>query len=201
MAGNRYFSLSLTAIFFLLIGFLRLTFASPTEFFEGDDAAIAAGVSRLCSEEEIGPYFHHPPRYDQDEFAKYKASLSQGKAGIIPERLVAPKDKPFYRYELMTGVYFLGKISCSWGDAAERMLALTFFAGSLFPVFLALFLTKLFSPLRPIVFPAAYLAIAISPELWITGSTYINDKIFSITFLAAAMLLVLYGEGGGYREL
>ena len=94
----------------------------------------------------------------------------------------------------MTGVYFLGKITCSLGEAGTRMLMLCFIAGTFTPLLLALFLFKLFRPLPSIALPLIYLLIAISPELFVSGSVYINDKILAVFWLSAAILLAIYGR-------
>ncbi len=45
----------------IVLAVLRLTFVPPSYFFEGDDAALAVGVARMCEKDEIGPYFMQPP--------------------------------------------------------------------------------------------------------------------------------------------
>ena len=62
-------------------------------------------------------------------------------------------------------------------------------AGTLLPIFLALFLLRSFGPYPPYAFPLCYAFIALSPEVWVSGSAYINDKIVASCFLAGCLYL------------
>lgn len=185
-------------VFFLSLVFgiaiLRWRLVQPIDFIEGDGPAIAAGISRLCSEQDIGPYYFHPPSFSRSEFRAYmKNSGSDGELSIL-DRFKNPSTPPFYRYHSMTGVYFLGKLTCAMGEAAPRIDRICFIAGTLFPIFLALFLFQMFRPLPAIALPLFYLLIALSPELWISGSAYFNDKILAVCFLAFSLFILTYGN-------
>ncbi len=196
MVGNRVLSLSLVVVCMLAVGVLRWAYATPTEFIEGDDAAIAAGVARICVREDIGPYYFHPPRFLEFEYRAYLQEIKGADELRTLERFSHPVFPPFYRYHTMTGVYFLGKLTCALGAAGARMLMLCFIAGTFTPVLLALFLFKLFRPLPLIALLLIYLMIAISPELFVSGSVYINDKILAVFCLSSAFLFAIYGREG-----
>jgi hypothetical protein len=192
MAKVKLFSLSLLAILIIITAYLRWSYAPPTEFFEGDDAAIATGVAHICTEGNIGPYFHSPPHLRKYEYRAFLLALEGEGEPPILEKFKNPQPPPYYRYNTMTGVYFLGALTCNWGEASQRLLMFCFIAGTLFPLFLALFLLRLFRPLPPITLPFSYLLIGLSPEIWISGSVYINDKILAVCFLTVALLFLVY---------
>lgn len=186
--GHKYTSALLLLISILTTSILRWNFSPPTRFIEGDDASIATGVARLCVKVDIGPYYFHAPKIDD---ATYQQTASIKKTAPDAEYPIDQEDHPFYRYDSMAGVYFLGSLNCSWGDAASRLLLLCFLAGTFFPLFLALFLERLFRPLPRLFLPVCYASVALSPEQWVSGSAYINDKTLAICFLALALWLIV----------
>ena len=171
----------------IVLAVLRLTFVPPSYFFEGDDAALATGVARMCEKDEIGPYFMQPPPVQVTEgSAAIEGEIVQDALASMPARY------RYYRYSSMPGMYLLGKLTCSLGEAAPRLSWISFIAGTVYPLLLALFLIRLFGPFPGIALPICYIFIAISPELWVSGSAYSNDKIVAICFLVGALLVSLY---------
>ncbi|HEY9087472.1 MAG TPA: hypothetical protein VIO36_04845 [Anaerolineaceae bacterium] len=189
--GHKYTSALLLLFAIVITIILRWNFSHPTQFIEGDDAAIAAGLARLCVKADIGPYYFHAPKIDNAAYQQYQQTGNTSESALDGEYLSDQKTHPFYRYDSMTGVYFLGSRNCSWGDAASRLLFLCFLAGTFFPLFLALFFERLFRPLPSLFLPICYLSIALSPEQWVSGSAYINDKILAMCFLAFALWLLV----------
>ena len=160
----------------------RLTFMSPQAFVEGDDASLCSGIARLCTKEEIGAYFAEPPYIPVTKTPQIFLAKLRQKTKVAKIYL--------YRYHTMPGMYLLGKMACSYGqDIAHSMSWICFMAGTLFPIFLALFLTRSFGPYPPYVFPLCYAFIALSPEVWVSGSAYINDKIVASCLLAGCLYL------------
>lgn len=167
-------------IIFIAICAARLSFMPPQTFVEGDDASLCAGITRLCTPEDIGPYLVEPPYIPatgapQLVFAKLLAKPQVAKIYL-------------YRYHTMPGMYLLGRMACFFKqDIAQTMSWLCFAAGTLMPIFLSLFLMRSFGWLPPAVFPLCYAMIALSPEAWVSGSAYINDKIVASCLLAASL--------------
>ena len=82
------------------------------------------------------------------------------------------------------------------------MFVLVFLCGTVFPIALAMFLYRWLQPLPPIVLPLCYACIALSPEVWISGSAYLNDKIFAVPFLALGLWVLTYVQlAKGVRSL
>ena len=171
----------------IVLAVLRLTYVPPSYFFEGDDAALATGVARMCEKDEIGPYFMQPPPVQVTE-----GSAATGGVTVQDALASMPARYRYYRYSSMPGMYLLGKLTCSLGEAATRLSWISFIAGTVYPLLLALFLIRLFGPFPGIALPICYIFIAISPELWVSGSAYSNDKIVAICFLVGALLVSLY---------
>lgn len=171
----------------IVLAVLRLTFVPPSYFFEGDDAALAVGVARMCEKDEIGPYFMQPPPVQVTEGSAATEGVTvQAALASMPARF------RYYRYSSMPGMYLLGKLTCSLGEAAPRLSWISFIAGTMYPLVLALFLIRLFGPFPGMALLICYVFIAISPELWVSGSAYSNDKIVALCFLVGALLVSLY---------
>ena len=174
------YRITIFLIILIAINAARLTFMPPQTFVEGDDASLCAGITRLCTPEDIGPYFVEPPYIPatgepQQVFAKLLAKPQVAKIYL-------------YRYHTMPGMYLLGRMACFFNqDIAQAMSWLCFTAGTLMPIFLSLFLMRSFGWMPPSVFPLCYAMIALSPEVWVSGSAYINDKIVASCLLAASL--------------
>lgn len=173
---------------------LRVAQTPPAWFVEGDDAALCLGVARLNLASDVGPYFSHPPSAPAPPLPS--ATLTADLARAAADRPSAR----FYRYDTMPGMYLLGRLAGGPAAAtAPRLGWICFVAGTLFPLLLAAFLCRVFTPLPRLAFPLAAILIAMAPECWIGGSAYINDKIVAATALAAALLATTAGKSDGRR--
>ena len=160
---------------------LRLHLVPPIIFFEGDDAALCTGIARISTDADIGPYYFHPRPVPI-------ANPARGVAWFVGQR--EPSRQRFYRYDTMPGMYFLGYVTRGVAAPATRMAWICFLAGTVSPLLFALFLVRFFEPSTPLALPLCYTAIATSPEQWVSGSAYINDKIVASACLAGALYLL-----------
>jgi hypothetical protein len=159
---------------------LRLACVPPTTFVDGDDAALCAGIAHLTARKPIGPYSYHPPKLPDDA-----SSL-----GVWVEAAGQEPSLALYRYNTTPGMYLIGQLTDGLGSIAARMSWMCFLAGTAFPLLVSWYLTRCLrlSGLLPLA--TGYVMVATSPEIWVSGSAYINDKIVAAVFLFAALVAI-----------
>ncbi len=163
-----------------LVTVLRLWWVPPTIFVEGDDAALCTGIVRLTGRSGPGIYAQHSPKLPVDPDSELRwASAVPRSPGLA-----------YYRYDTMPGMYLIGQITDGLGSVATRMGWICFGAGTILPLLMSLFLTRRLRLSGWIPFCFCFLMVATSPELWISGSAYINDKIVAATLLFAGLTLL-----------